>query len=174
MLPRPSARQKAHGLNLLSSIRKNTNFINAGTRSGIETGSRSHEYRLTFIFKIREAPCTELVGIIYRKFRYCIESAHRDGWINTGNTVQTVNQAFTTLYIFIIRFAWIFFRSIQRSFCSNLSNQRRTQTSLTELHDSIAYLLVFGYQRTNTNTTFWITFGYGVINTTLFSIPSKW
>ena len=49
------------------------------TRSGIETGSRSHEYRLTFIFKIREAPCTELVGIIYREFRYCIKSAHRDG-----------------------------------------------------------------------------------------------
>ena len=45
---------------------------------------------------------------------------------------------------------------------SNLSDQRGTQTSLTELHNSVTYLFVLGNQRTDTDSTFRITFRNGV------------
>ena len=45
---------------------------------------------------------------------------------------------------------------------SNLTDQRRTQTRLAELHDSISHFLILGNQRTDTDTAFGITLGHRV------------
>ena len=98
-----------------------THFVATGTRRSIESGRRRHEYRLSLVFELRQTPGTELVRIIYRKLCHRIECSHRDGRIYARYTVQSVNQAFTAFYIFIVCVAQIILIGIQRCFCGNLA-----------------------------------------------------
>ncbi len=91
-----------------------THFVATGTRRSIESGRRRHEYRLSLVFELRQTPGTELVRIIYRKLCHRIECSHRDGRIYARYTVQSVNQAFTAFYIFIVCVAQIILTGIQR------------------------------------------------------------
>src|SRR3712207_2113288 len=78
-------------------------LVDARSRRGIETRSRSHENSLPFVLEIRKTPCAELVGIVYGEFGNRIESSHRNGRIDAGNAVQPVDEAFAALHIFIVR-----------------------------------------------------------------------
>ena len=91
-----------------------THFVATGTRRSIESGRRRHEYRLSLVLELRQTPGTELVRIIYRKLCHRIEGSHRDGRIYARYTVQSVNQAFTAFYIFIVCVAQIILIGIQR------------------------------------------------------------
>ena len=139
-----------------------THFVATGTRRSIESGRRRHEYRLSLVFELRQTPGTELVRIIYRKLCHRIECSHRDGRIYAWYTVQSVNQAFTAFYIFIVCVAQIILIGIQRCFCGNLAYQRRTETRLAELHDSIPDFLVLRYQGTDADAALRIALGHGI------------
>ena len=79
-----------------------TYLIDASARSGVETGSRSHHYRLAFVLEFSQTPATEFLGIVDRQLCHGIEGAHGNRRVDTGDAVQTVDEALTSLYILVI------------------------------------------------------------------------
>ena len=134
-----------------------TNLIVAGSRSRIETGGWSHHDGFALVVEFLQTPAAELFRIIDRQFGYGIEGSHRNRRVYARNTVQAVYQALTALYILIVYVAVVLFRSIQRSFGYNLTDQWRRETGLAELHHRLADFCILGDEGTHTDTALTVT-----------------
>ena len=134
-----------------------TNLIVSGSRSRVETRGWSHHDGFALVVEFLQTPAAELVRIIDRQFGYGIEGSHRNRRVYARNTVQSVYQALTALYILIVYIAVVLFRSIQRRFCYNLTDQWRRETRLTELHHRLADFCILGDKGSYTDTALAVT-----------------
>ena len=129
-----------------------TDLILSKSWSNVETVAWSHHDCASFKVKVAETPSAELLGIVDRQLDHCIESTHWNWRIYSVDAVETIDEELTALNIFVVCVEHVFRIGIDRSFSNNLTQERWRETSLTELHDVLAYGSIAGYDRTDTDT----------------------
>ena len=129
---------------------------------GVETRSGSHHDGRSLVYKVRKTPFAELLHIVYRQFHHDVESTRRSRSKDTRDLVQLVDEEISSSEVLVVHLLHVFFRCRERCFGYHLSEQRRTQTRLAELHHRLTNGFVLGDERTDTNTTLTIPFGHAV------------
>ena len=132
----------------------NAHLVSAGTGGGVETGSRGHHDRFALVVEIAQTPSAEAFGIIDGQACHRVESSHRDGTIDTGNAIESLNEAVATLHVLFVHLLHVALRRVDRGFCHNLSEEGRGEAGLAELHHGRVNSLVFSDERTDAYAAF--------------------
>ena len=139
-----------------------THLIDACSRSGIETAGRSHHHRFALVAELFQTPAAEFLTIVDGELGYRVEGTHRNRGIDARNAVESVDEAFTALHVFVIHFAEVFFRCVERCLGHDLSDEWGREAGLAEFHHGLADLLVLRNQGTDSDAALAIALRYGV------------
>ena len=112
--------------------------------------------------EVAEAPGAEVFGIVDGELGDRIEGTHRHGGVAAGDAVHAVDQALTALDILVVDLAGILLGSLDRGFGDHLSDERRRQARLAELHHRFAHALVLRDEGADTDAALGIPLGHGV------------
>ena len=137
-------------------------LVDAGTRGGVESRGGSHHHRATLVAEFLETPATEPLGIVDWQLGHGVESTHGNGGINAGYAVQSVDEAFAALHIFVVHLTVVFFGSVQRRLGHYLADEGWRQTGLAEFHHRGAHGSILRDECADADATFAVTLRHGV------------
>ena len=137
-------------------------LVNARTRCGVEACGRSHHDGLALVLELLKTPAAELLAVVYRQLGYGVEGAHRYRRVDARYTVETVDETFAALYVFLVNVAVVVFWSVKRCLGYYLTKQRRREARLAQLHYGSTHLQVLRNQGSDADAALAVALGNGV------------